>query len=84
MLGDYHHFIWGARSEWFMLDNSYTGPGATEIAEPLVSEDANEIQNLQTLLVGYRFDEGNQFLFEMKHSQNGWATQLNYFFLFGH
>jgi len=84
MLGDYHHFIWGARSEWFMLDNSYTGPGATEIAGPLVSEDANEIQDLQTLLIGYQFDEGNRFLVEAKHSQNGWAAQFNYFFLFGH
>ena len=84
MLGHYHHVIWGIRSEWFLLDNSYTGSGATEIAKPLVSEDANDIQNLQTLLLGYQLDKGNQFSFEVKHSQNGWATQLNYFFLFGY
>ncbi|CAA6812712.1 MAG: Unknown protein [uncultured Sulfurovum sp.] len=82
-LTNYQKILLGYRSEWFMFDNHYNGGGATEITAPLVSQNANKIQNLQTLMLGYKFNKNNKTSIELKQSQDDWAFGLNYNLFFG-
>jgi len=77
-LSNYKDIIFGLRSEWFSFSNDYQGGGALEVTEPMVTSEANSIQNLQTILTGYKFNRYNRLIIQAEHSKGNWAGRLNY------
>ena len=78
MLYNYNDILFGLRSEWFAFSNNYEGGGATEVANVIISEDSNDIQNLQTIMSGYRFNRYHQLIVQGEHSGDEWVGRLNY------
>jgi len=68
----------GIRTEGFLFSNLYSGDGAAQIADDVATDHADELQYLNTFMIGYRLGRSNRMYLQSENSQDGWAWRFSY------